>query len=191
MYKRLFRLCVLAALAVFLLWLLISYIPGRAEKFIYQTGYEDLVLKYSEEFGADPALVYSVIKVESNFDPKASSEVGAIGLMQIIEDSFDWVALKLGRNDLSFEDMYQPEYSVMFGCYMIGYLYDRYSSVELTAAAYHSGMGTVDGWIASGEVPAQNASAEDFPGKKTSHYVGKIVKAYEHYSNILHEKGID
>lgn len=185
MSKRARRLTVFAVILAAFAWLLLDWFPKKAEQYIYRTDYSGLIEKYSAEFGADPALVYSVIKVESNFDPAAHSEVGAIGLMQIIEDSFDWVAWRLGREDLSFEDMYTPEYSIMFGCYMLSYLYDRYGSIELTAAAYHSGMGKVDKWIESGEMPKENATYEDIPGKKTSHYVKKIVRAYKHYSDIL------
>lgn len=191
MSKRVKRLFIAAFFMALVAWLLIDFFPKKAEEYIYRTEYEDLVKKYSFEFGVDPALVYSVIKVESNFDPKASSDVGAIGLMQIIEDSFDWVAGKLERQDLDFEDMYKPEYSIMFGCYMLGYLYKRYESIELTAAAYHSGMTTVDQWIASGEVSKDSVSVEDIQGANTSHYVKKIVNAYKHYSKMLNAKGND
>lgn len=162
---------------------LFGYLPPKIASEIYRKEYVEEVERYSEMFSVDPTLVYSVIKVESNFDPNAKSEVGAIGLMQIIEDSFDWVAWKLERDDLEFEDMYTPEYSIMFGCYMLGYLYDRYKSIELTAAAYHAGMGTVDGWIECGDVDPKNVSLEDIKGSNTAHYVRKVVRAYENYSD--------
>lgn len=166
----------------FVVVLLFCYLPPEIAEKVYQKKYVDEVERYSREFNVDPALVYSVIKVESNFDPYAESDVGAIGLMQIIEDSFDWVALKLQRQDLSFTDMYTPENSIMFGCYMLSFLYDRYGSVELTAAAYHSGMGTVDSWIEQGLVDPENVRVEDIKGANTSYYVKKILRAYSYYS---------
>ncbi len=181
MSKRFRALILLMIFVLIAGWFLIFYMPDKAAEYIYQTDFEEYVEKYSDEFNVDPALVYAVIKVESNFNPSAVSDVGAIGLMQMIEDSFDWVAWKLGRDDLDYEDLYDPEYAVMFGSYMVGYLYDRYKSVELTAAAYHAGMGKVDEWIESGLVDPQNVDISDISGKNTAHYVSKILRAYEHY----------
>ena len=78
----------------------------------------------------------------------------------------------------------------MFGCYMLGYLYDRYGSIELTAAAYHSGMTTVDRWIAAGEIDPKNVDIDKIKGSNTAHYAEKILKAYRHYSETL-RKGND
>lgn len=181
MRKRLHSCLTILIIAAALAYLLFGYIPARIASQVYQKRYSEEVERYSREFSVDPALIYSVIYTESGFNPEAKSEVGAIGLMQIIEDSFDWVAMKLERQDLEFSDMYTPEYSIMFGCYMLSYLYERYGSIELTAAAYHSGMGTVDRWIAAGEVDPENVRLEDIQGANTSHYVRKILRAYKYY----------
>ena len=183
MFKRFVALALSAAVLGCLVWALFSWLPGRIEGEIYRREYTDEVERYSAEFGVDPSLVYSVIKVESNFNPDAKSDVGAIGLMQIIEDSFDWVSKRLGREDLVFSDMYTPEYSIMFGCYMLSFLYNRYGNIELTAAAYHSGMTAVDSWIESGEIDPENPDIADIKGANTAHYVGNILKAYEKYSS--------
>ncbi|MCD7732696.1 MAG: lytic transglycosylase domain-containing protein [Oscillospiraceae bacterium] len=164
---------------------LFGYMPYWFGSESYRTDYREIVEKYSEEFGIDEAFVFAVIKTESNFDPSAVSDAGAIGLMQIIEDSFDWVSSKLGESDLTYEDMFTPEYSIMYGSYMLAFLYDRYGSYELAAAAYHSGIGEVDGWIEDGIVSLENPDIADFEGSNTRHYVRKIMKAYTRYSEIL------
>lgn len=104
--------------------------------------------------------------------------------MQIIEDSFDWVSTKLHETDLEYDDMFTPEYSIKFGCYMLSYLYNKYESYELAAAAYHSGMGEVDGWLSSGEVDKSSFEIADFKGSNTRFYVKKIMKAYKVYSEL-------
>ena len=182
------RLLIVAAVVVIIAYLLISVLPKAVSDAIYRTEYEEYVEKYSEEFSVDPALVYAVIKTESNFNPRAYSEVGAVGLMQIIEDSFDRVAWRLDREDLTFTDMYTPEYSIMFGAFMLGNLYEKYGSVELTAAAYHSGMNAVDGWIERGEIDPENFNIDDIIGDNTRHYVRKITKAYKKYSDKLNSQ---
>ena len=181
--RRLRAAAILLIFAAVLAVTLFKVLPEIVKSRIYREEYTAEIERYSALFNVDPSLVYSVIKVESNFDPSAKSDAGAIGLMQIIEESFDWVAWRLGREDLRFEDMYTPEYSIMFGCYMLGFLMDRYNSVELAAAAYHSGMGTVDSWIESGRVDPDNVDIESIEGSSTRHYVGKIMRAYKNYSN--------
>lgn len=161
------------------------YMPYSVKQNTYQLEYIDEVERYSAEFGVDKALVYSVIKTESDFNPNAISDAGAIGLMQIIEDSFEWVRKKLHCDELVFEDMYSPEYSIRFGCYMLDYLYEKYESIELTAAAYHCGMTTVDSWIEQGIIDPENVDIDKIEGSKTQYYVKKILRAYYKYSELV------
>ena len=76
----------------------------------------------------------------------------------------------------------------MFGAFMLGNLYEKYGSVELTAAAYHSGMNAVDGWIERGEIDPENFNIDDISGENTRHYVRKITKAYKKYSDKLNSQ---
>ena len=68
---------------------------GYYQRYTHPLRYESYVEKYSRENGLDKYLVYAVIKTESGFDPGAVSNVGARGLMQIMEDTFDWVKFRL------------------------------------------------------------------------------------------------
>lgn len=181
MAKRIGAFILLLGFIGVLLAFLFGYMPYWFKSESYPTEYSEIVDRWSEEYGVDPAFVFAVIRTESNFNKDAVSEAGAIGLMQIIEDSFDWVSKKTGHTDLVFDDMFTPEYSIEYGCYMLSYLYKKYGSYELAAAAYHSGMGEVDGWIASGCVDIEAVEVEDFKGSNTRHYVGKIMKAYNKY----------
>ncbi len=167
------------------LGVLLVYMPFSLKQNTYPIHFSEEVERYSKEFDVDKALIYAVIKVESNFEPEAKSDAGAIGLMQIIDDSFDWVKKKLGCNDLVFEDMYTPEYSIRFGAFMLDYLYEKYGSIELTAAAYHCGMTTVDNWIEQGIIDPENVDVNAIQGSKTQYYVKKVIKAYNKYSQIV------
>lgn len=185
MFKRIAALLICAGFIALMVWLLVFYIPGAVSEMAYITEYEELVDKYCDKYSLDKALAYSIIKTESGFNPDAVSDTGAIGLMQITEPTFDWLSWRLGIDTLKYSDLFEPENSVMYGCYLLSYLYSKYGSVELTAAAYHAGMGKVDGWIESGEIDPENVTAEDISGPKTSHYVEKILKAYKIYSKKL------
>ena len=184
MLKRRAAFLLLICFVVFLGAFLFVYMPYWFKNESYPLEYSEAVNRYSEEYGIDSAFVYAVIRTESHFDPNAVSDAGAIGLMQIIEDSFDWVSKRLGEDELCFNDMFIPENSVRYGCFMLGFLYERYGSYELAAAAYHSGMGEVDSWISSGTVDKSSPDTADFQGSNTRHYVGKIMRAYDKYLEI-------
>ena len=69
--------------------------------------------------------------------------------MQITEVTFDWIKMKIAPTEsLTFDDLYDPETNIRFGSYFVSYCLDRYSGhLATAAAAYHSGVGTVDGLI--------------------------------------------
>ena len=168
-----------------------EYVPNG---FTYPTDYEEFVLKYSKEYDVDPVLIFSVIKVESNFQPRATSNVGARGLMQLMSDAYDWVKFRLDDDSESFEDMYDPETNIKYGSYYLSFLMERYDgSIDLTAAAYHCGMGQVDSWLEDGTISAEKFDVKDIPKEndQTSHYVNKINDAYSAYKKLLAEKNTD
>lgn len=162
--------------------------------FNYPTDYEEYVVKYSKEYDVDPILVFSVIKVESDFDPNAVSDAGARGLMQLMEDAYDWIKFRLNdQREHSYDNIVEPELNIQYGSYYLSYLMDKYDdSIELSAAAYHCGMSLVDGWLEDGIVDADNFNIEDIPKEndQTAYYVKKIKKAYSNYQEILCDSDI-
>lgn len=179
----------IAAFACFIHYKKKGYIGPQ--EFTYPTSYEEYVIKYSREYGVEPELVYAVIKTESGFDENAVSNVGARGLMQLMEDAYSWVKYRLGdESEYNFDVMFDPDTNIRYGTYYLSFLLDKYDgSVELTAAAYHCGMGLVDSWIENGTIDPESFDVDDIPKEndQTSHYVNKITKAYDAYKNILKE----
>ena len=152
---------------------------------IYPLKYMDSVEKYAEEFGLDKYLLLAVIKTESGFDPNAKSNADAIGLTQITEEAFAWIKLKLcPKEELVFEDLYNPDTSIRFGAYYISSNLERYNGdVSTAAAAYHSGRGTVDKLLAEGQTDVLT----HFPYTQMENYVYKINKAYNAYREIYNK----
>ena len=81
------------------------------KNFIYKTDYDEYVDQYSAEYNVDKALIYSVIKCESSYDKDVLSDVGAIGLMQITPETFDWMLSKTGEK-YTHDDLYIPEVNI-------------------------------------------------------------------------------
>ena len=155
----------------------------KAGTLLYPCKYTDPVERWSAVYELDPLLVYSVIRTESGFDPEATSSMGARGLMQMTEETFLWLCRKIApQEDLTFDDLYEPEVSIRFGCYYFRLCLDRYhEDVATAAAAYHSGWGTVDTLLESKEHSADGQTLQGFPYTQMNHYVEKIEECYGFY----------
>lgn len=151
--------------------------------------YTEFVDASAEEFGLDRYLLYAVIKTESSFDPSAVSGVGARGLMQIMEETFEWIRFRLGEEDETvYEDMFDPKLNIRYGAYLIGYLLEKFGDVREAAAAYHSGVGCVSEWLSDEAYSSDGKHLDTIPSSAASHYVNKILTAYENYYTLYEKK---
>jgi hypothetical protein len=141
-----------------------------------QIKYLNLVIKNAKEQNFDVELVLAIIKKESNFDPNVKSEVGAIGLMQIMPDTAIWLGLK---NTLK---LYDPDVNIKYGIKYLRYLFDYFKGkipkelskedindryVLKVIAAYNAGPGNVEKY----DKPPYNGIP---PFKETVDYVKKV-----------------
>lgn len=120
--------------------------------------YETYIREASRKHGISMPLLKAVMKVESDFNPKAVSKKGAKGLMQIMPQNYELLQIK---------DPFNPRESIMGGAQYLSQLLDRFDgNVKLALAAYNAGPQTVE---RSRAIP---------PIKETIDYVKKIMKYY-------------
>ena len=174
----------LAAMAVLLLCLPAAL--RRVGQQLYPRRFDSVVETYAAEYQMDPLLIYTFIRTESSFDPRAESDVGARGLMQMTEETFEWIKSKLAPDEeLTFDDLYDPDCAVRFGAYYLRLCLDRYGGdVATAAAAYHSGWGTVDGLLAHEDYTGDGKTLPSFPYSRMNHYVEKILRCYDRYTEL-------
>ncbi len=92
------------------------------------------VYVYSVRFDLSPELVLGIIAVESQFDHFAVSNVGAIGLMQVMPF---WKKELGSPND----NLLKIETNVRYGCAIIRHYIDRYKKLDRALAAYNGSLG--------------------------------------------------
>jgi len=120
--------------------------------------YDHMIIPRAESQGVDPLLVKCIISVESGFKPDAVSVAGAMGLMQLMQDTAGYYNVK---------DPLDPAENLRAGICHFASLFKYFNGdEELALAAYHAGLGRVKRHMA---IP---------PIRDTQDYVKKVMALY-------------
>ena len=156
----------------------------KLNKSIYNIKYAEFVYKYSDENNIDPNLVFAIIQTESHFDADAESQVGALGLMQLMPATFEWLqTYKYGEVTLETESLLDPETNIKYGCIFLKFLTERYSVEDTAIAAYNAGFGAVDGWLENSDYSSDGINLDYIPYPETDDYVKKVKSAKNYYES--------
>ena len=175
---------ILIILIILLLILALFKLKDEVLKKLYPIEYSEYVYKYSEENNIDPLLVFSIIKAESNFKRSATSNSGAIGLMQLMPETAKEMLQIMGDDYVIKEQLYNPEQNIKIGTKYYAWLFKKYNNEQLVLAAYNAGTGNVDEWISKGIIKEDGSDLENIPYKETSNYVRKILRNYKLYKYL-------
>jgi soluble lytic murein transglycosylase len=147
-----------------------------------RSGVNDILQKYAQEYRLNPSFVSAIISRESHYNQYAQSNVGARGLMQIMEDTGSWIAKKFKVDDYSYDLLFDPDINIRFGCWYLSYLSNHYSGNPImVASAYHAGMSNVNLWALRNADDGKTLSIEQIPKQDTKDYVQKVMNAYALY----------
>lgn len=124
--------------------------------------YDTFIHQAAALYQIPEALVRAVIKVESNYDPRAVSPANARGLMQLIPETAERMMV---------QDIHDPRQNIFGGVRYLRILANLFNGdLKLTIAAYNAGENAV---IRHGGIP---------PYEETQAYVVKVLSYYRHYS---------
>lgn|GEM_PF-3557145 len=155
--------------------------PRFLKDFFFPLKYRNLIREYANRYRVDPAIVCSIIREESFYNPGARSYAGALGLMQLMEGTARRM-LEPGEGKISPRDLYRPELNIKLGCRYLRFLLDRYrGNLVLTLAAYNAGTTYVDQWLSFFEDHPRDEFIEAIPIEATRAYVKKIFRDYFFY----------
>ncbi|MBN2284637.1 MAG: lytic transglycosylase domain-containing protein [Deltaproteobacteria bacterium] len=120
--------------------------------------YDVIIKEAAEAYRVEAPLLKAMVKVESDFDPRAVSAKGARGLMQLMPQNFDMLGVK---------NPFDPRENIMAGTRYLKGLLDRYEGdIDLALAAYNAGPDAVDRF---GRIP---------PIEETQKYVQRVLEYY-------------
>lgn len=127
--------------------------PPRSATFVHPQGAH--IAEAAQRFGIPAAWIIAVMRVESAGDLRALSSAGAMGLMQVMPET--WAELRI-RHGLG-TDPYDPRDNILAGAAYLREMWDRYGNVAAMLAAYNAGPGRYDEYLsASRPLPAETRS---------------------------------
>jgi len=137
---------------------------GRSDRVLYPVDvsqYDGIIREAAEHYHLPFAFLKAVIKVESNFNPRAVSSAQAKGLMQLIDST---------AKSMSVDDPFDPHQSIFGGARYLRILANQFEGdLVLTTAAYNAG-------------PERVARLERVPRiAETQRYVQRVLQMYRYY----------
>lgn len=167
------RIVAVVVAAIFAFTVLVAcfylfYIPKK---------YSNAVARASQEYALESELIYAVIRAESNFNQNAVSRSGAVGLMQLMPSTIDFIK-KSSSIRVEIDD---AEGNIRMGCWYLSYLMKKFGSLTETLAAYNAGEGVVRNWLIQSDCVNEEGELIFIPYPETRRYVAKVKNFYNCY----------
>lgn len=180
--KNLFKILFMTAVLIFL-YLFNS--PSAQKNFLYPFPYREKVEEVSSRYQVDKFLAVSVMKVESNFTEGAVSKSGAVGLMQIMPETANWIAVCLDEEPPSINELHNTDKNIRYGIWYLAELEDEFFYNDVLAlAAYNAGRGNVRHWMEQGGWEKNFSDVDKIPYLETRQYVKKVLACREKYNEL-------
>lgn len=155
--------------------LLVALVLGAREPLLrgyYRVRFEPIILREARRHQVSPHLIAAVIFSESRFRSEAISEVGAIGLMQLMPATAAEMAKKEEFGNFRSSDLFDPEINIRLGSRYLAELESYFPREEDVLAAYNAGPSSVWHWQKTGG---------RIPYGETRHYVAHV----KHHRQLL------
>ena len=154
-------------------------------EYLYPLGWERSLRSRSKKHGLDPYLVAALIRQESEFNPSARSRSGALGLMQVMPKTGEWLFGRLGIPNYSNRKLTQPDISLRLGTFHLKNVIDRFKgNLEFALAGYNAGEHRVDTWRPLGNFDEPGEFVETIPFSETRGYVQAVIRNQDMYRRL-------
>ncbi|MFL6291220.1 MAG: transglycosylase SLT domain-containing protein [Thermoanaerobaculia bacterium] len=167
-----------------------STVPEEILRAYYPLDYEDTIRAAAAANGLPAWLVAGIIRQESAFDPRATSPVGARGLMQLMPATASEMARRLDTR-YPADGLYDPEFSIELGAAYLAQLIKMFDgNVELALAGYNGGPNRIlRMWNEAGPTPELDDFVENLDLDESRDYVKRILVLADSYRQLYPAAG--
>ncbi len=141
---------------------------------LYPIKYKNLVRTQARQSELNQNLIFAIIKCESGFNASALSDKGAVGLMQLMPETAEFIAEKIG---IKSYDLTSPKDNITLGVAYLKYLIDKFGE-RVALYCYNAGEGRVKKFLDGG------GNLNAFPYPETVSYVKRVLKTKERYRKL-------
>jgi soluble lytic murein transglycosylase len=157
-------------------------LPRVVRELLYPRYFANFIEADAKSYGADPTLLFAIMREESRFNPRAKSEAAARGLLQFIITTARQIGRDVGLVDVDEDDLYDPRVVIRLGAKYVATLSkelggDRYK----IAAAYNAGPKQTALWSRLAAGPGDDFFLTAVSFDETKDYVRKVMNSYENY----------
>ena len=153
----------------------------------YPYDYRSRIEISAAHYHVDPYLVAAVIKHESKFRPNAKSTGGALGMMQLMPQTAEWIARQMDE-PFTEDYLYDPALNIRYGVWYLAELEREFGGNDILAlAAYNAGRGNVREWMERWHWTDQFDEIEAIPYPETRLYVRRVLEDRAHYQRLYDE----
>ena len=118
---------------------------------LYPIYFQQEIRQSAAKHNIDPFLIAAIIRVETNYKYHLESSKGALGLMQLMPDTADWIVESSNLGPHTQEDLLRVDINIYLGSWYVNWLIKHYNgNLVYAIAAYNAGQGNVNKWKNNG-----------------------------------------
>ncbi|MBD2846508.1 lytic transglycosylase domain-containing protein [Paenibacillus sp. IB182496] len=154
-------------------------------RWMYPVYYRDDIRISAQNYEVEPHLVAAIIRSESNYQTGRESRKGALGMMQIMPETANWIAEQADFTVTLDDVHHRPDVAIEMGAWYIQSLQKQFGENRVAVvAAYNAGPGKVSSWLSDGVWDGQLDSLDEVPYGETRHYVRRVMFYYNKYKDL-------
>lgn len=150
--------------------------------------YTETVSAYAARYGVPEAVIWAIVRTESNFESSARREDGSTGLMQLTPEQFADISARLLHGESADPGLlYDPDTNLRAGCALLSDLYARYGVWDAVYLAWHSGTTQTDLWMSDPACVNDLGIPVRVPDADASSFLSRVKKTERMYAKLYYD----
>ncbi len=151
----------------------------------YPAPFREVLLKAVKGRDIDPRFVLAIMRQESSYNPRARSQAGARGLLQLTIDAATKYGAGAGLPHVTEDELYRPEVNIPVGVEYLAELFRLFPNLpEAVAAAYNGGEDNVARWVRRATQKDPGVFSAEVGFSESKDYVFKVMGYYRAYKQL-------